>query len=71
MGGTEVNDRELLRLAAYALREFTLSVLSVRPLLEVPYPDMPSLTPWTRTIEPEARRAHDLSMTIRKHLGER
>jgi hypothetical protein len=63
-----MTDRELLEQAAYALRSFSLAALSVSSFLEVPYRDMPSLTPWTRTIEPEMRRAHDLSMVIRKHL---
>ena len=63
-----MTDRELLEQAAHMLRSFSLTALSVRPFLEVPYRDEPSLTPWTRTVEPEVRRAHDLSMVIRKHL---
>jgi hypothetical protein len=63
-----VTDRELLEQAAAVLRSFSLAAVSVSPFLEVPYRDMPSLTPWTRTIEPEVRKAHDLSMAIRKHL---
>jgi hypothetical protein len=63
-----MSDRELLEQAAHVLRSFSLAALSVRSFLKVPYRDEPSLTPWTRTIEPEMRRAHDLSMVIRKHL---
>jgi len=62
-------DRELLEAAARALRSFCLRALTVRPSLDQPYRDDPRWSPWTRWVEPEARRAHDLSRTIRKHLA--
>jgi hypothetical protein len=63
-------DRELLRRAAVALREFSLAAITVRPRLDEPYPENPQLTPWTLWIEPKARIAHDLSAEIRKRLKE-
>jgi hypothetical protein len=48
---------------------FTLRALTVKPTLDTPYPDDPRWTPWTRWVEPEARRAHDLAMGVRKHLA--
>jgi hypothetical protein len=65
-------DRELLEQAENALRSFSLRALAVSPRLKEPYTDDPTQSPWSRTIGPEARRAHDLAMTIRKrHGGER
>lgn len=58
----------LLRNAEESLRSFALRALAVSPALKVPYTDDPSQSPWSRTIGPEARRAHDLSSKIRKHL---
>jgi hypothetical protein len=63
-------DRDLLEQAENALRSFSLRALAVRrPWLDKPYTDDPTQSPWSRTIGPEARRAHDLAMAIRKHLG--
>jgi hypothetical protein len=65
-----MTDLELLEAAARALRSFCLRSLTVKPDLEQPYRDDPRWSPWTRWVEPEARRAHDLSRTIRKRLAE-
>jgi hypothetical protein len=65
----ELDDRELLEAAARALRSFTLCALTVRTSLDKPYTDDPRWSPWTRWLEPEARRAHDLSRAIRKRLA--
>lgn len=60
--------RQLLTEAAVALWEIAKTALTVKPSLDVPYPDAPELTPWTRWMEPRARRAHDTAMRIRKYL---
>lgn len=60
---------ELLREAAEALRSFSLRALTVKASLDKPYPSAPQTSPWLMYIEPEARRAHDLSRRIRKHLA--
>jgi hypothetical protein len=66
-----VTGGSLLREAENALRSFSLRALAVyRPWLDKPYTDAPGVTPWSLSIGPEARRAHDLAMAIRKHLGE-
>jgi hypothetical protein len=62
-------DRDLLADAENVLRSFSLRALAVSPRLKEPYTDDPSQSPWSRTIGPEARRAHDLAVAIRKHLG--
>jgi hypothetical protein len=61
--------RDLLIRAEDALHSFAMRALGVSPRLEVPYTDAPELSPWTHTIGPQARRAHDLAMEIRKRLG--
>jgi hypothetical protein len=69
---TEVPDEAtaaLLRDAEDALHSIALRLLGVSPRLREPYTDAPDQSPWTRTIGPQARRAHDLSLEIRKHLG--
>jgi hypothetical protein len=68
--GRELTDLELLEAAARALRSFTLSALTARKYLDKPYTDDPRWSPWTRWLEPEARRAHDLSRMIRKRLAQ-
>lgn len=62
-------DEHLLAKAENALRSIALGLLAVKPWLDKPYTDAPDQTPWGRTIGPEARRAHDLSMEIRRRLG--
>ena len=66
----EAEARELLTEAADALWESSKAALVVKPTLDTPYPDDPRWTPWTRWVEPKARRAHDVAMKIRKHLRE-
>lgn len=61
-------DRELLTQAADALWNCAKSALTVKPTLDVPYPDAPEWTPYTRWVERPAQEAHDLCMRIRKHL---
>jgi len=61
-------ERELLAEAADALWACAKAALTVKPTLDVPYPDRPEWTPWTRWMERPAREAHDLRMKIRKHL---
>jgi len=65
-----MGERELLEQAAEALWECSKAALTVKPDLDKPYRDDPRWSPWTRWVEPRARRAHDLAMTIRKHLRE-
>ena len=60
---------ELLQQAGEALRRFALTAIAMSPKLQVPYTDAPERTPWSVYVGPEARRAHDLSREIRKHLG--
>jgi len=62
--------RELLRQAAEALMDSAKAALTVKPSLDQPYPDDPRWTPYTRWVERPARRAHDLSIAIRKNLRE-
>lgn len=59
---------ELLRQAADALWRCAKAALTVKTSLNKPYPDEPQSTPWMRWVERPAREAHDLAMTIRKHL---
>jgi len=61
--------RELLDQAEHALNSVALSLLGIKPWLDKPYTDAPQLTPWDNGIGRQARRAHDLGMAIRKHLG--
>lgn len=60
-------DRELLEQAAETLMNCAKAALTVKPNLDKPYPDDPRWSPWTRWVEPRARRAHDLAITIRQH----
>lgn len=62
-------DREQLDQAEDALRSLAISLLGVKPWLDRPYTDRPELTPWTNGIGQQARRAHDLALAIRRHLG--
>lgn len=62
-------ERELLDQAEVVLHSLSLRLLGVSPRLKEPYTDAPELSPWTRTVGPLARRAHDTAMAIRKHLG--
>lgn len=67
---SEDTTESLLREAENALHGFAMAALAVSsPFLTKPYTDQPDLSPWTRSIGPQARRAHDLAQTIRKHLG--
>ncbi len=62
-------DRELLDQAENALHSVAMRLLAVSPQLKEPYADAPEHSPWSLHIGPQARRAHDLARTIRKHLG--
>lgn len=62
--------RELLEAAEQALTRCWKAALTVKPTLDVPYPDAPETSPWAKFAEPAARRAHDLAMRLRKHLRE-
>lgn len=63
-------DTELLAKGAEALMDCAKAAMTVQPTLTEPYPDDPRWSPWTRWMEPRARRAHDLAVEIRKHLTE-
>lgn len=65
---SEPTERELLQQAADALWNCSKAALTVAPTLRVPYEDDQRWSPWTRWVERPAREAHDLAMTIRKHL---
>jgi hypothetical protein len=62
-------ERELLERAEDALHSTALRLIAASPYLTKPFTDAPDLSPWTHTIAPQARRAHDLALEIRKHLG--
>jgi len=62
-------ERDLLTQAEDALHSIALRLLAVSPKLKEPYTDAPDLSPWSMSIGPLARRAHDLALAIRKHLG--
>jgi hypothetical protein len=62
------SERELLTQAEALLTDLWKRLLAVKPWLDKPYPDAPDTTPWARTVESRARRAHDLSLKIRRHL---
>jgi predicted transcriptional regulator len=65
----EINaSRDLLAQSAEVLTACWKAVLTVRPALDHPYPEVPELTPYTRWLQHPTRAAHDLAMTIRKHL---
>lgn len=66
---TQPRDRELLTQAAEALMNCAKAALTVKPALSTPYPGEPQSTPYTRWVEPRARRAHDLAIEIRRHLS--
>lgn len=68
--GTRPDDRELLMLAAEALLDCAKASLTVKLLLDQPYPDAPQWTPYTRWIERPADQAVTLAVKIRKHLEE-
>lgn len=61
--------RQLLEEAQNVLQSVALEFIVISPRLEVPYTDDPGQSPWSRSSGAQARRAHDLSMTIRRHLG--
>ena len=61
-------ERELLDQAQKALWNCAKAALTVKPALDQPYPEQPESTPYTRWIERPSREAHDLAMTIRRHL---
>jgi hypothetical protein len=67
-----VDDRkhmtELLEHAATALRDSAKAALTVKPTLTQPYRDAPDWTPWTRFVEAPTRAAHNLAVSIRRHL---
>jgi hypothetical protein len=65
----ETFERDLLTQAEDALHSVAMRLLAVSPQLKVPYTDMPEQSPWSMTIGPQARRAHDLALAIREHLG--
>ena len=67
---SDTDSRELLRQAEQALWNCAKAALTVKPVLDEPYPDLPQYTPYTRWVERPAREAHDLAMAIRKHLKE-
>lgn len=67
MTGDEM--RALLERAEDALHSIALDLLAVSPHLKVPYTDRPEASPWSMFTGPQARRAHDLAMEIRKYLG--
>ena len=62
-------DRDLLERAEDALHSTSLRLIAASPYLTKPFTDAPDLSPWTHTIAPQMRRAHDLAMEIRRHLG--
>lgn len=62
-------ERDLLERAEDALHSIALDLLAVSPHLKVPYTDLPEASPWSMYTGPQARRAHDLAMEIRRHLG--
>jgi hypothetical protein len=64
-----VSAESLLTDAEDALHSIAMRLLAVSPQLKVPYPDAPESSPWSLTIGPQARRAHDLALAIREHLG--
>lgn len=70
VSGAEPTGRELLEQAAVALMDCATVALAVQSDLDQPYRDDPRWSPWTRWVEPRAQRAHDLAITIRKHLRE-
>ena len=63
------DDADLLGQAENALRSFSLRAIAVSVWLKTPYTDAPEHTPWSLTVGPEARRAHELALEIRQHLG--
>ncbi|MGW0821801.1 hypothetical protein [Streptomyces sp. NPDC002845] len=55
--------------AADALRAIGKACIVVKPTLDVPYPDDPRWTPWTRWVERPARTASNLGILLRRQLG--
>lgn len=61
-------DRDLLIEAEELLTDIWKRLLAIKPWLDKPYPDAPESSPWAHGIEQRTRRAHDLSLAIRRHL---
>lgn len=56
----------VLREGAQALGEAFKVALTVKPLLDKPYPDDPRWTPWTRWVDRAARRCFNARSALRK-----
>lgn len=55
--------------AADALCAVGKAAIVVQPTLDVPYPDAPEWTPWTRFMRKPARTAYNLGILLRRQLG--
>ena len=64
--GYTVVKTEALREGAEALGAAFKVALTVKPLLDKPYPDDPRWTPWTRWVDRAARRCFNARSTLRK-----
>ena len=64
--GYTVVKTEALREGAEALGEAFKVALTVKPLLDKPYPDDPRWTPWTRWVDRAARRCFNARSALRK-----
>jgi hypothetical protein len=49
-----------------ALQASYTAALTVKSNLDTPYTDAPEWTPWSRWVNPAAKRAHDARMALRK-----
>jgi hypothetical protein len=62
-------ERELLDRAELVLHGIAIDLIAHKHLLDKPFTDYPSLSPWTRSTGKLAHAAHDLALDIRRHLG--
>lgn len=60
---------EQLAEAATALYAIGRACIVVQPTLDVPYPDDPRWTPWSRWVAGPARTAYNLGVLLRRQLG--
>ncbi len=66
---THPTPEQQLAEAAAALRAIGKACIVVQPTLDVPYPDDPRWTPWTRWVAKPARVAYNLGILLRRQLG--
>lgn len=63
--------RAALTEAEGALKKLCVAALTIAPCLYTPYPDAPTLTPWSRWLDPAVKRGDKARRAARAALGEK